>query len=149
MLIQVNIGGFGVKNATTLAHYDEKTGILSILKAPAYSSVRLRDDIALVTNMNLRDRDLLLTGQQITTSIPHFFARKAQGMLTFSPELSRFDPENKIQVRSIGEAGQSYEISPDITNEQMSVLAAVRYADSFETNNAVADIWDDINGFSV
>jgi hypothetical protein len=149
MIIQSTIGGYQGTPVTILGVYDENTGSLTIVSQKEYTESRLRPDVALVTNLQLPEHDSFFGDEKLSEAITHFFVRKAQGTLILDPKLSRYNPENKLQLKGVNEGGKSYEISPDIDNGQIAVLAMVAYVDAAAAHSAVCDAWDLLNGFSV
>jgi hypothetical protein len=151
MHIQCSIGGYSGPNITMLASFDESLGVLNIVKTTqVYHPERMRDDLALVTNLRLKAYDCFLSDDQIAGAIPAYFQAVALGTLRLAPELARYAPDTKVQVRSVGEGGRNYEIQDSIDCGQMAVLALAAYLQIVQTNESVAGAWDELyGGFSV
>jgi hypothetical protein len=129
MKIQATIAGFKGERKTVLGNLVERTGVLIMAREVKYTEKRLAPDIAIVSNLDLADIDFRFTDKHIGEAIRVYYTRKAHLTLDVLNEIQNFDPGNMIEPDAVDEGGRRYRISPDITNGQVSVLAAVAFVE--------------------
>lgn len=129
MNFSVSISGYGVSGAepvSILCVLDEGTGVLVVGKSVKFTESRV-EGFSLITNLELDERDFLFTNDHLREAIADYFARSGQGLIDISDELSRFKPDNKIDLNGVDERGPKYVLAPDIGNGEVAILAAVAF----------------------
>lgn len=129
MKFSVSISGYGAtgsESVTILCLFDEGTGVLVAGKSIGFSEIRL-EGFAMVTNLQLPERDFLFTDEHLRGAIREYYARSGQGLIDVADELSRWIPDNKIELLGVDERGPKYQLSPDIGNGEVAILAAVAF----------------------
>lgn len=129
MNFSVSISGYGAtgsKPVTVLCVYDEGTGVLVAGKEVSFKEQRV-EGFSMVTNLQLAERDFLFTDDHLRDAIRGYYARSGQGLIDVSDELSRWLPDNKIELNGVDERGPKYQLSPEIGNGEVAVLAAVAF----------------------
>lgn len=147
MKIQSTIAGFKGERKTVLGNLDERTGVIVMAREVKYTEKRMAPDIAVVSNLDLEDIDFRFTDKHIGEAIRVYYTRKAQLTLDVLNEIQNFDPGNMIEPDAVDEGGRRYRISPDITNGQMSVLAAVAFVEHQAGFKAAVSMADEIADF--
>lgn len=138
----VSISGFSGPPTTLVCVLDE-SGVLVVAKSIAFTEERVKD-FAMVSNMDLQANDYRYTDDDMREAIRAYFTRMAQGLIDLVDELSRFQPHQAIEKDQIDESGPRYRLSPDITNGQLAVLAAVSYAERQSPLRSTLDAMDEI-----
>lgn len=147
MDIQASIGGFQGRAVTLLSNYDPETGIVAIAVEKTYSPDKLADDMALISNMELKARDWLFDEASFGVAIAEYFNMKAQGLLAISDSLTRFAPDNKIEADTVDERGRNYRIHADVDNGQVAILATLAYVKQMKSADDSLDMLDELTSF--
>lgn len=129
MKIQTTIAGFKGEPKTLIGNLDERTGVLVMVKEVKHRESRIAPDMALVSNLALADLDFTFKDEHIRDTIRAYYTRKAQLTLDVMNEIRSCEPDNMIEQDAVDEGGRRYRISPDITNGQIAVLAAVAFVE--------------------
>lgn len=150
MRIQTSVSGFGGRPVTLLSIYDEGAGTLTIAKAVDYREAKIAPDMAVVSNVDLPERDAHFTDDQLRDSIRAYFAMSATDYLILDDSLARFRPDNRIEQDKVDESGRKYRVAPEIDNGQIAVLATVWFAESQKGISSMLESFDfDSGSFSV
>lgn len=147
MRVQCSIAGFSGLPITLLGSLNEKTGVLVVLKAVAYTEKRLAEDVAMISNADLPDCDYRFTDDDMRGAIRSYFGRASQDGIDIHDELARYRPDNRIERDGIDERGMKYRCSPDIDNGQIGVLALTAFAEGQRGVSAALDAMDDLSNF--
>ena len=119
-LLQASIGGFSGVPSTVIAGLDEK-GVIQVLKGGGIKDKRLNDAIVITDQQSIYSFDVLFDNEVFKTALSAFRRVDARGCLVFSSTTVAFKPQ--VQIESFSENGAKISVSPDITNEQICVIA--------------------------
>ena len=147
MKFSVSISGYGANGAapvTILCVFDEGTGVLVAGKSITFKESRV-EGFAMVTNLELAERDFLFTNEHLRDAIRDYNARSGQGLIDISDELSRWKPDNKVDLVGVDERGPKYQLSPDIGNGEVAILAAVAFVTAQEPITGAIDAMSEFN----
>lgn len=128
-LIRVNIAGFRGEPATLFGAYDPRTDILAVLKVAKEYEPGPRDGFLKITNQS-RDtsQDALYGEQDLRESVLAFFDMDSLKLVSLQGDAQRCNPANMIEREGMDANGLKFRFHPDITNQQVAVLAACLYA---------------------
>ncbi len=148
--IQCNIGGYNSnKPVTILAMLDNN--ILAIAKQVTYSEKRLRDNLAFIGNAG-DDMDYVFTDNDFNDAINAYFERSAKNRITIDSKLTKYTPDNKLEVDKIDTSGKVYRIDPSVENGQIAVIVIALFAkkqdrinESLDLMQEIADIQNGVN----
>lgn len=147
MRIQVNAAGYHGEPVTLMCLLDERTGVLVISRKINYREERAKEDIALVTNMDLPDLDFRFLDKHLSEAIRCFFTRDGQGLLEIEKDLAQYSPKERIEMVGVDEGGRRYNIHDEITNGQMAVLMAVAFVENQKPITAMIDAANELLDF--
>lgn len=130
VLIRVNIAGFQGEPATVFGAYDPSNDVLAILKLSKEYEGGPRDGFLKITNQP-RDAsyDALYTEEETRDSILAYFSMESLKLLQLKGDAQRCNPTTKIERDGMDAGGLKFRFAPDISNQQVAVLAACLYAD--------------------
>lgn len=127
--MRVNIAGFEGAAASLFCAYDPANDLLLIAREGAEFERHRRDGFLHITNQD-RDEaiDALFTNDDLQEAISGYFEMSSLGLLTIASEAQRVNPSTKIERDGLDANGPRYRIAPDMSNGQVAVLVACRYA---------------------
>lgn len=149
-LMRINIAGFSGQPATLFGAYDPATDVLAIVRIAKEYEGGARDGFLKITNQS-RDEsyDALYTEEEIRDSIVAFFDLDSIRLLNLKGDGGRCNPANKIERDGMDAGGLKFRFAPDITNQQVGVLAACLHASRQRTISKMADFADDVSFITI
>jgi hypothetical protein len=127
--IRVNIAGFHGSATSLFCAFDPDNDILLIVsEAEQYESTR-REGFLHITNQD-RDEtiDATFNNDEVKDAIVAYFEAESLKLLAYGAKATRCNPASKIERDGIDVNGPRYRIAPDMSNGQVAVLVACRYA---------------------
>lgn len=146
MLLQISISGYSGAATTLICFIDEDSDAMIVSKSVPFSEKRMKNCVH-ISNMDLPERDFFFEETMLRDAIMTYFRRSAQGTLDVMEELSRYKPDNKIEMDAVQASGTQYRIDPTIDNGQMAVLAAVAYATHISPMEKSMSMMEDLTNF--
>jgi hypothetical protein len=127
--LRVNIAGFAGPAASIYCGYDPNTDMLLVGKAAELYEGTRRAGFLHITNQD-RDAavDAVFSNEDMMEAITAYFELEALGLLVIAAESQRFNPQSKIERDGLDTGGPKYRVAPDMSNGQVAVLVACRYA---------------------
>lgn len=144
VMMRINIAGFQGAPATVFGAYDPGTDVLAIVKVAKYEAAD-RDGFLKITNQ-MRDEayDGLFSEQEYRDAVMAFFDLESLKLLSLKGDAQRCNPSSRIERNGMDSTGLLLRFHPDITNEQVAVLAACLYANRQRAVAQMADWADDM-----
>lgn len=146
-IIQASIAGFGGRPSTILAKYTADTGIVTIASERPFARERLAPGVALISNLDLPERDWHFSEEALGTGITAYFEATSQGYVILVEALNRYLPDNKIEKDTVDEKGRNFRIAPEIENGQVAVLAIVAYVAKNRAADEAISMMDSLASF--
>lgn len=130
VLIRVNIAGFQGEPATIFGAYDPATDMLAITKMGKSYDGKALEGFLKITNQT-RDvaHDAMFTEEEMPEAIRAFFNLESLKLVALKGDATRCNPAHKVERDGMDEGGLKFRFHPDISNQQVAVLAACLYAD--------------------
>lgn len=147
MRIQVNAAGYAGLPVSMLFLFQEETGGLRADRTVKFREGRVKDDFALVTNLDLPDLDYRFQDKHLSEAIRSYFTMAGQGLLDIGNELGRYDPKEKIEMDGVDESGRRYRIHDEIDNGQMAILMAISFVESQKPIRSIIDMTNELSDF--
>lgn len=147
IVIQASIAGYEGKASTILAKYSADSGIVTIAAEKPFSRDRLAKEVAMISNLDVPERDWFFSEDELGVAISAYFEAKGQGEIIIVDALNRYLPDNKIEKDTVDEKGRNFRISPDVENGQVAILAIVAYVRKNKAANAAIDMMQDMADF--
>jgi hypothetical protein len=126
--LQAAINGYKGPAANVLAAVDGSTGLV-IVSQDVPIGERTPGALLVSNDPRAPERDLLFDEEMLASAIERYFRADSMGMVELLAAVQRHTPKNTIQVVGIDASGTRYQLSPDVTNGQVAVLA-IMYAAS-------------------
>ena len=117
--IQATISGYSGMPCSLLSAYYRDSGILVIVKIHAYSSEPIKDS-------------------SVITNVPRISRSAFFGA-------GRANPSSILESNGIDVSGEKFKIAPEVTNEQVAVLATCCFVEHIEAADMGIGLIDDIN----
>jgi hypothetical protein len=124
--LQAEINGYKGQAVNILAAVDGGTGLVIVSQEVAFGE---RTPGALIVSNDPRapSRDMLFDEGKLAGAIDRYFRADSTGMVELLASVQRHKPTNAIQVGGVDASGTRYQLSPEITNGQIAILA-IMYA---------------------
>lgn len=138
--IQATISGYSGKPCSLLSVYYRDSGILAIAKIHAYTEESVKE-ASIITNVPRIKRDAFFTESDLKTAIQCFKTMSARVLpdgssgIEMSASVGRANPAHTLESNGIDVSGEKFKIAPDVTNEQIAVLATCFFVDRIETRD--------------
>ena len=149
--IQTNIIGFEGRPCTLYSSYNTEKRILTIVASMPYQP-KGREGCVLVSNDQSVHRDSTFSDKDMREAISAFFAIRdgyaADGhstRLNFVGRAKKIQPDGFIEIEGTDEKGKIFNVKPDITNEDVALLATCRYAVTGDGMSKTVDAFGVIN----
>jgi hypothetical protein len=144
--IQAEITGYGGPAANLLGALDSESGLLIVAKELDMGE---RQPDALVASNDPRSerRDRLFTEADLQDAIRLYFRATSTGMIELLANVAKHEVAHRIQKSGINENGTRYELSPEITNGSVAVLALVLLADNAYKAQSATDFSSELAEF--
>lgn len=144
--IQANVSGYHGKGVTVLSVYAPSSGVLRIAKIVEKKRDRVPGSVVVSTDPS-DDFDTLMKQESFADAIRAYFEleRSESGgasRLTYANEATRANPNSSLQVVGYEETGPKTQVSSDITNERVAVLATCLVAKSQRSLGGMARMAD-------
>lgn len=139
-LIRVNIAGFYGEPATIFAAYDPGTDVLAIARVGKAYEPGPREGFLKITNQS-RDQsyDALFGEDDFEEAVRAFWDLESLKLLTLKNDAQRCNPSTKLERDGVDDTGMKFRFHPDMTNQQVAVLAACLYANRQRSVSFMAD----------
>lgn len=124
--LQAAITGYKGQAANLLAAVDGDSGLVIVSQEVAIGG-RTPGALLVSNDPRAAERDMLFDEGKLAGAIERYFRAEATGMVELLAAVQRHKPTNQIQVAGIDASGTRYQLSPEITNGQVAVLA-IMYA---------------------
>jgi hypothetical protein len=147
IVIQASIAGFEGKACTILAKYSADAGVVTIAAEKPFTRDRLAKEVAMISNLDIPDRDWFFGEDALGVAISAYFEAKGQGEVIVVDALNRYLPDNKIEKDTVDEKGRNFRIAPEVENGQVAILAIVAYVRKNKSTNAAIDMMDEMADF--
>lgn len=138
VLIQAEVSGYQGRAANLLGALDTESGLLIVAKELA-AGERTEGATVISNDPRAERRDGLFTEDRLTDAIRLYFRATATDMVELHEGMSKHDPAHKIQRDGVGEGGTKYQLSPEVTNGNVAVLALIEAADKTYKAQAASD----------
>lgn len=131
-LIQATFVGYSGEPVTVLSVYDANER-LAVGAIKAYEKAK-RAGCMVITNDATLEWDLFFTEEMLLEAIQAYFTLRngiaidKGNRLVIGPANNRASPEGAVQPLEVTTGGRKYQVSPDISNAQMALLATCYYA---------------------
>lgn len=140
--IMASFSGYSGNPVTLGAMFDPDVNVLTIVK-PLNWRDRPDEGFVMVTNLDLPDVTYKFTEDDLHAAIKSYFKRESMGNVALNEAAKRFTPDSKIQRLAIEKTGSKFEISGDVDNGTMAVLALSFFVDKQSEIEGVLDALDD------
>lgn len=150
VMMRINIAGFQGEPATLFGAYAPDTDMLAIVKIAKGYEGGARDGFLKITNQS-RDAsyDAVFTEEETRDAIMAYFNLDSLKLLTLKGEATRCNPGNKIERDGMDDTGLKFSFHPEITNQQVAVLAACLFANRQRAVSQMADFAADFNAITI
>lgn len=140
MILQANIGGYSGRSASAFADLDLEDHTLYVevidkLKTQRYITED-GEEAGVISNQIDDDFDYFFSEDDFKEAFQAFRNYEKNGRLVLSNDTKRASP--RVEFGKISNTGTEFLIDPDITNEQMAVIALCFFAHK-ASNAAIAE----------
>lgn len=148
--IQATISGYSGMPCSLLSAYYRDSGILVIVKIHAYSSEPIKDS-SVITNVPRISRSAFFAESDMKKAIQAFktlsgkIAEDGTRGIEFAAGAGRTNPSSILESNGIDVSGEKFKIAPEVTNEQVAVLATCCFVEHIEAADMGIGLIDDIN----
>ncbi|KVN83420.1 hypothetical protein [Burkholderia ubonensis] len=122
--LQAEITGYKGPAVNILAAVDGGTGLVIVSQEVAFGE-RSPGALIVCNDPRAPSRDLLFDEGKLAGAIERYFRADSTGMVELLSAVQRHKPSNAIQATGLDASGTRYQLSPEITNGQIAVLAIV------------------------
>jgi hypothetical protein len=127
--LQAEITGYGGPAVNLLGGLDPESGLLIVAKELKMGE-RKPDALVVCNDPRSERRDRLFGEGDFQDAIRLYFRATSTGMIELVPNMAKHEVAHRIQKSGINENGTRYELSSDITNGSVAVLALTLLADN-------------------
>lgn len=145
VMLRVNIAGFVGDPATVFGAFDPATDMLAVLYIGNEYEAGAREGFLKITNQQ-RDAayDAFYSEEEIRESIVSYFEMDSLKLLTLKGDAQRCNPTSKLERDGMDVGGLKFRFHPEITNQQVAVLAACLYATRQRSFGMMNDLAQDM-----
>ena len=126
--MRVNMAGYAGPAMSVMCAINN-TGLLGVLRVVPLETKDRPGFLRIASHTSEEAADAVFNQDDAREAIGAFFTLKSLGLVQIDAKANSADPANKIEQDGIDASGQKYRIAPDISNQQMGVLAACWFAE--------------------
>ena len=146
MKIQSLIKGFTGEPACVYASYDPEINATVVVKEGAWTESRWKTDeeLIVISNQNVPDRDVLFGEDQLIEAITEYFSLESAGEFILEETAASANPQMAVAFRGIKDGKRDYDARSNLSNKHVATLAIAHYVGGLQAIGDAQEMLDDL-----